>query len=105
SLHRSPVPTTIALFPCTTLFRSALGWRRHLLLHASTVEKDGKALLMTGLSGSGKSTLSAMLAEKGWRFMGDEFALLNSDTLMVQDRKSTRLNSSHVKTSYAVFCL
>ncbi|MEO9634948.1 MAG: HprK-related kinase A [Parasphingorhabdus sp.] len=54
----------------------ALGWRRHLLLHASSVEKDGKALLMTGLSGSGKSTLSAMLAERGWRFMGDEFALL-----------------------------
>jgi HprK-related kinase A len=60
----------------------ALGWRRHLLLHASSVEKDGKALLMTGLSGSGKSTLSAMLAEKGWRFMGDEFALLNPDTGM-----------------------
>ncbi len=54
----------------------ALGWRRHLLLHASSVEKDGKALLMTGLSGSGKSTLSAMLGEQGWRFMGDEFALL-----------------------------
>lgn len=61
----------------------ALGWRQHLLLHASSVEKDGKALLMTGLSGSGKSTLSAMLAEKGWRFMGDEFALLNPDTGMV----------------------
>ncbi|MEP2103026.1 MAG: HprK-related kinase A [Parasphingorhabdus sp.] len=61
----------------------ALGWRRHLLLHASSVEKDGKALLMTGLSGSGKSTLSAMLAEKGWRFMGDEFALLNPETGMV----------------------
>lgn len=61
----------------------ALGWRRHLLLHASSVEKDGKALLMTGLSGSGKSTLSAILAEKGWRFMGDEFALLNPDTGMV----------------------
>lgn len=54
----------------------ALGWRRHLLLHASTVEKDGRALVMTGLSGSGKSTLSAMLGETGWRFMGDEFALL-----------------------------
>src|SRR5690554_6990524 len=25
--------------------------------------------------------------------------------LMVQDRKSTRLNSSHVRISYAVFCL
>jgi HprK-related kinase A len=58
----------------------ALGWRRHLLLHASSVEKDGRALIMTGLSGSGKSTLSAMLAQKGWRFMGDEFALLNLDT-------------------------
>jgi HprK-related kinase A len=58
----------------------ALGWRRHLLLHASSVEKDGKALIMTGLSGSGKSTLSAMLAERGWRFMGDEFALLCPDS-------------------------
>lgn len=58
----------------------ALGWRRHLLLHASSVERDGKALIMTGLSGSGKSTLSAMLAERGWRFMGDEFALLCLDT-------------------------
>ncbi|MEM8918994.1 MAG: HprK-related kinase A [Pseudomonadota bacterium] len=61
----------------------ALGWRRHLLLHASTVEKDGKALIMTGLSGSGKSTLSAMLGERGWRFMGDEFALLCAETGML----------------------
>src|SRR5207253_6249573 len=32
--------------------------------------------------------------------------LLNSSTLlMAEDRKSTRLNSSHVAISYAVFCL
>ena len=55
----------------------ALGQKRFLLLHASTVERDGKALLMTGASGSGKSTLSALLGEHGWRFMGDEFALLD----------------------------
>jgi HprK-related kinase A len=55
----------------------ALGWRRHLLLHASAVERDGKALIMTGLSGSGKSTLSALLGQGGWRFMGDEFVLLD----------------------------
>lgn len=55
----------------------ALGWRRHLLLHASAVEKDGKALIMTGESGSGKSTLSALLGSCGWRFMGDEFVLLD----------------------------
>lgn len=58
----------------------ALGWRRHLLLHASCVEKDGRALVMTGESGSGKSTLAAQLGERGWRLMGDEFALLDLAT-------------------------
>ncbi len=55
----------------------ALGERQYLLLHAATVEKDGKALILTGESGSGKSTLSALLGEAGWRFMGDEFALID----------------------------
>ena len=58
----------------------ALGWRRHLLLHASSVEKDGRVLVMTGESGSGKSTLAAQLGERGWRLMGDEFALLDLDS-------------------------
>ena len=58
----------------------ALGERRFLLLHASSVEKDGKVLIMTGESGSGKSTLSALLGSRGWRFMGDEFALIDPDT-------------------------
>ncbi len=58
----------------------ALGERRFLLLHAASVEKDGRALIITGESGAGKSTLSAMLGERGWRFMGDEFALLDPET-------------------------
>jgi len=61
----------------------ALGQRRYLLLHASTVERDGRALLMTGLSGAGKSTLAALLAARGWRLMGDEFALLDPATGLV----------------------
>jgi HprK-related kinase A len=61
----------------------ALGWRRHLLLHASSVEKDGRVLVMTGESGSGKSTLAALLGERGWRFMGDEFALLDMESGMI----------------------
>jgi HprK-related kinase A len=55
----------------------ALGQKHYLLLHAATVEKDGQALLMTGESGAGKSTLAALLGERGWRLMGDEFALLD----------------------------
>ncbi|MBK9002947.1 MAG: HprK-related kinase A [Sphingomonadales bacterium] len=58
----------------------ALGWRRHLLLHASAVERDGRVLVMTGQSGSGKSTLSALLGARGWRFMGDEFVLLDPES-------------------------
>ena len=58
----------------------ALGERRWLLLHASSVERDGRALVMSGESGSGKSTLAAVLATRGWRLMGDEFALVDLDT-------------------------
>ncbi len=61
----------------------ALGARRHLLLHASAVERDGRVVLMTGISGAGKSTLATVLAAKGWRFMGDEFALLDPTTGLV----------------------
>ena len=61
----------------------ALGQKRYLLLHAATVEKDGRALIMTGESGAGKSTLAALLGERGWRLMGDEFALLDMDNGML----------------------
>lgn len=58
----------------------ALGQRRYLLLHAGVVERDGEALVLTGVSGAGKSTLTALLASRGWRLMGDEFALLDPAT-------------------------
>src|SRR6266511_5397174 len=34
-----------------------------------------------------------------------EAGLVEPDSARLRDRKSTRLNSSHVKNSYAVFCL
>lgn len=55
----------------------AAGMHRYLLLHAAAVAKDDAALLMTGDSGAGKSTLAAVLGHRGWRFLGDEFALLS----------------------------
>ncbi len=61
----------------------ALGWRRHLLIHASAVERDGRAVMMIGASGSGKSTLAALLGEGDWRLLGDEFALLGLDDGML----------------------
>lgn len=55
----------------------ALAQRRYLLLHASAAERNGKAVLMTGVSGAGKSTLAALLMARGWRLMGDEFVLID----------------------------
>jgi HprK-related kinase A len=57
----------------------ALGQRRYLLLHAGAVEREGRALLLSGESGAGKSTLAALLGDSGWRFLGDEFALLDPE--------------------------
>lgn len=55
----------------------AAGMHRFVLIHAGAVARGDGALLMTGDSGAGKSTLAAILGHRGWRFLGDEFALLS----------------------------
>lgn len=75
----APLPLAMGLLAAEMgmNLQMALGQKRYLLLHASSAEKDGRALIMIGESGAGKSTLSALLGERGWRLMGDEFALLD----------------------------
>src|SRR5205085_11648817 len=41
----------------------------------------------------------------GWRFIATTPLTLRLPRVLSQDRKSTRLNSSHSQISYAVFCL
>src|SRR5690349_17261060 len=72
-----PAPRS-TLFPYTTLFRSAAG---RALQEVDAAEQGGLA----GTAGPDD---------------GDAFAARH-----FKDRKSTRLNSSHVEISYAVFCL
>src|SRR5438045_6642793 len=75
-IRRPPRPT---LFPYTTLFRSVAALRRGIELgmtHIDTAEMYGDAELVIA---------DAIASQR--------------------DRKSTRLNSSHLGISYAVFCL
>jgi HprK-related kinase A len=81
----APLPLSLGLLAAEMgmNLQMALGQKNWLLLHAASVEKDGRALILTGESGAGKSTLSALLGERGWRLMGDEFALLDLDSGML----------------------
>src|SRR5690554_7363872 len=89
-LRRPPRST---LFPYTTLFRSVHD-ERVLVVIQKAVALLAYDWRKNDVAVEGSVThLSPSCA----------FALLN---LMVSpDRKSTRLNSSHVRISYAVFCL
>src|SRR5207249_12228581 len=80
-----PPPTSSTLFPYTTLFRS--------------VHDDDASFLIGGYA---RDTVEgsdhvAHLRNRRDRVIQEGF--------LKRDRKSTRLNSSHVSISYAVFCL
>src|SRR5699024_11836475 len=50
--------------------------------------------------------VSHAISYEGWKKNGSRVSLVNPKVVMTtKDRKSTRLNSSHVSISYAVFCL
>src|SRR5207249_10220493 len=94
-----PLPPLIStLFPYTTLFRS---------LFRSSVRQNFLAREV----GIDESILSKII--HGYREPSKEQRQLLANYLAVEetwlfeklDRKSTRLNSSHVSISYAVFCL
>src|SRR5690606_41411447 len=89
-------PPHSTLFPYTTLFRSLSKFRQYFesLLHDhlsystipdSRFDPAELAFCLEGLLRIQRSSVDR--------------------ALMDRDRKSTRLNSSHVKISYAVFCL
>src|SRR5688500_19870701 len=87
--QRPPRPP---LFPYTTLFRS---------------------IAKAGLDQMARSAANELLAHKirvnvlypGWTDTPGERKFFDEDTIQRADRKSTRLNSSHLVISYAVFCL
>src|SRR5690242_21605220 len=81
-------PPRSTLFPYTTLFRSGIGRRG---------EHDGGADIAVGAG--------TVLDIDG---LADRILELRRDDPRERigaDRKSTRLNSSHMSISYAVFCL
>src|SRR5690242_21219251 len=89
-------PPRSTLFPYTTLFRSAVmpAQGRPQLLH-QCLPPPSSHLLPPSWSHYSQSVHPLFLLHQ---------QLLLTCPLL-QDRKSTRLNSSHMSISYAVFCL
>src|SRR5439155_21150649 len=94
-IHRRPPPSP--LFPYTTLFRSKL----------LTPFLDSSAILTRGarLSSRGKWRGTPAFSVILCNLQPGRTGLVRSRARRYEDRKSTRLNSSHVAISYAVFCL
>src|SRR5690606_40008545 len=93
--HPSPLP-----FPYTTLFRSISDHIDDIQQNRlPTIEK--KSGLSLAEIKEGLEQLRRLNPKPGARFNPEIAQFVVPDL----DRKSTRLNSSHVKISYAVFCL
>src|SRR3712207_7905906 len=82
-------PPRSTLFPYTTLFRSAAGFE---VLNEVVLNQ----VLVAFGDAERTSRVVSEIQREGTCWCG---------TTVWQDRKSTRLNSSHANISYAVFCL
>src|SRR2546427_6127235 len=88
-------PPRSTLFPYTTLFRSRVAARK-----GGTAHHDIRAAHPHERGAEGERVLES---GGGRRVGGKRVGAAGSQ--MSEDRKSTRLNSSHSQISYAVFCL
>src|SRR5437773_8435022 len=88
----SLLPLSSTLFPYTTLFRSRCRGASRSLLPAPC------SLLVPAQPDADHQPVHGLASLVGWRH---EHRVIDP----VTDRKSTRLNSSHITISYAVFCL
>src|SRR5204863_7050212 len=89
-------PPGFTLFPYTTLFRSQV-----LGAVSRSVDPAGNV----ALSGAADALRARLIDMLGDRYFQLYRRGSSANEAIFTDRKSTRLNSSHVEISYAVFCL
>src|SRR5207249_6189798 len=97
-IHRS------TLFPYTTLFRSSIYCYHSRLPNSLPAMKSQKQLSLAIRESETGQVLTSGTGFKGVSCLLPTLCTVSHHNVF-GDRKSTRLNSSHVSISYAVFCL
>src|SRR5256885_4811197 len=96
-------PPRSTLFPYTTLFRSIYRWYRALAAETASIIRAHRSDAIL--------TNAPLPRQKHQQWPEAVSPIAEARHMLVplpanhQDRKSTRLNSSHLVISYAVFCL
>jgi len=72
-----PIEQSFAMFEWGLNWVVANHAHQFAIVHAASVEKGGRALILPGAPGSGKSTLCAALVCRGWRLLSDEMAMIS----------------------------
>src|SRR5256885_2895836 len=93
-------PPRSTLFPYTTLFRSM----DKTTMVVTLDELERRRLAERRLSPSDRRVRVVGITGEGRKLVGKAHRVV-MPTTRTRDRKSTRLNSSHLVISYAVFCL
>src|SRR5207249_10570319 len=95
------LPPSSTLFPYTTLFRSWLSFRASVDRRCTLVWRFLFHRSVAGITDPGRGQRPRLqISER----VGSP-SVIPTEVEEWRDRKSTRLNSSHVSISYAVFCL
>jgi AAA domain len=91
----------VPIFILGTVFGILLHQREQIVLHASAVEVDGKAVVFCGPSGAGKSTLAAALAQKDYRVITDDICAISlsrdRDPIVHPDGRQLKLWAQAIK--------
>src|SRR5205814_5290331 len=100
-----PRHPTSTLFPYTTLFRSLTTFTDETVRGAGVSPRDGTVVLGADHDGDEFHQLYLLEAGKGWpeQLTNEPEVQHFVGSTAWSDRKSTRLNSSHLGISYAVF--
>jgi hypothetical protein len=78
-------------YPLIWHFERTRGWG---LLHASAVERNGRAIVLSGMGGVGKSTLAlSLMADPAFRFISDNL-ILHDDRKIYSLPEPVRLDAS-----------